>query len=312
MYSLGIDTSNYTTSVALYDSESNSIVQLKKLLPVKEGEKGIRQSDAVFHHTVQLSPLLTELFADKQIIIDAVGYSEKPRNAEGSYMPCFKVGENTALSISAVSGVPAFAFSHQCNHIAAALFSSGKFGELKNEEFIAFHISGGTTEMLYVKPHREKFFDVTIIGKTLDLNAGQAIDRTGLMLGLKFPCGAELEKLALNSDKEFKPHIHFENGCCSLSGIENKCAKMIESNEPFCDVAKFCIDSIYEAIRLMTQYAVSQYGSLPLIYAGGVMSDSIIRKRIENEFSGIFSKPEFSCDNAAGNALMAYERCVNK
>ena len=194
---LGIDTSNYTTSVAVYDSENGLMLQKKLLLPVKKGEKGLRQSDAVFHHTSRLYPLVQEIFSEYCGEIDAIGVSEKPRNIEGSYMPCFLVGVNAAKCIGAAMKKPVFGFSHQDGHIAAALYSSGKLN-LINEKFIAFHISGGTSEMLLVTPDSEGTFDIKIIGNTLDLNCGQAVDRAGVMIGLSFPCGKELEKLALN------------------------------------------------------------------------------------------------------------------
>ncbi len=109
MLILGIDTSNYTTSCALFDSEKRTVAQRKRLLPVKAGEKGLRQSDAVFHHTVQLPQLMEELF-DGAGDIAAVGVSEKPRDAEGSYMPCFLVGVNSARCVGAAAGKPVHTF----------------------------------------------------------------------------------------------------------------------------------------------------------------------------------------------------------
>ncbi len=308
MRSLGIDTSNYTTSVALYDGNTNSVIQKKKLLPVKTGERGIRQSDAVFHHTNQLYKLLEDLFSETDADFSVTGYSEKPRNVQGSYMPCFNVGINTARSISAAKKIPCFGFSHQCNHIAAALYSAGKFNSLKNERFIAFHISGGTTEMLLVTPSKKDFFSAEIIGGTLDLNAGQAIDRAGVLMGLKFPCGEQLENLALSSEKDYRIKIYSEGGFFSFSGLENKCIKMYEQNAEKCDISKFCLDYIFCAVNGMTEFAINKYGNIPLVYSGGVMSDSIIRNKLSEKYTGFFASPQFSCDNAAGAALMAYER----
>ena len=143
---LGIDTSNYTTSCAIYDSENDTITHRKKLLPVKKGELGLRQSDAVFHHTVQLPELMKELFADFDGEIDAIGVSDAPMRAEGSYMPCFLTGVCAAESIAAATGKPLYRFSHQQGHIMAALFSSGR-RELYGKDFFAFHVSGGTTQL---------------------------------------------------------------------------------------------------------------------------------------------------------------------
>ncbi len=216
MITLGIDTSNYTTSCALYDSESGSIIQKKKLLPVKSGEKGLRQSDAVFHHTQQLHILLNELFDEFEGKIEAVGVSSKPRDVEGSYMPCFSVGVNTAYSIASVIKKPVYEFSHQSGHIASAAYSADRL-DLLNEEFIAFHVSGGTTEGLLVSPDYNKIISERIITETADINCGQAIDRCGVMLGLAFPCGPALEKLAESSANRIKPMISFKDGKCNFS-----------------------------------------------------------------------------------------------
>ena len=179
---LGIDTSNYTTSCAIYDSENDTIIHRKKLLPVKKGELGLRQSDAVFHHTVQLPELMKELFADFDGEIDAIGVSDAPMRAEGSYMPCFLTGVCAAESIAAATGKPLYRFSHQQGHIMAALFSSGR-RELYGKDFFAFHVSGGTTQALLVSGE----LDARLIASSLDLKAGQAVDRVGVMLGYPFP-----------------------------------------------------------------------------------------------------------------------------
>lgn len=304
MRTLGIDTSNYTTSACIYDSETGEVFQQKLLLPVKEGEKGLRQSDAVFHHTARLYPLVEKLFECCGTGFDAIGVSEKPRDAEGSYMPCFLVGVNAARCIAGATGKPVYGFSHQAGHIAAALYSSEKMN-LMNEKFIAFHVSGGTSEMLLVSPGSERVFDVEIIGETLDLNCGQAVDRAGVMMGIPFPCGKELEALALRSDKVFNPKVCVKDGKCSLSGLENQCRKMLDSGESKEDVSRYCLDFICKTLEKMTEYALKEYGNLPLVFAGGVMSNSIIRKKIQSRFGASFAQPEFSCDNAAGVAILA-------
>lgn len=303
MLTLGIDTSNYTTSAAVYNGKE--VIQNKLLLPVKEGEKGLRQSDAVFHHTVRLYPVFEELLSKCSGEISAVGVSEKPRDAEGSYMPCFMVGVNTAHCIAASMKKPVYGFSHQAGHIAAALYSANRL-DLISQRFIAFHVSGGTTEMLLVSPDKERGFAVEIIGETKDLNCGQAVDRAGVMMGLAFPCGKELEKLALSCNETYNPKICVKEGNCSLSGVENQCRKMLEKGESKENVARYCLDFAGKTVEKMTEYAISEYGELPLIYAGGVMSNSIIRNRIKSKFNAKFAHPDFSCDNAAGVAVLAY------
>ena len=250
---LGIDTSNYTTSVALYNE--NGVLQKKKLLPVKDGERGIRQSDAVFHHTKAYPDLLKELFdiADYPEIF-GVGASIKPTTQEGSYMPCFLVGEGVAKAISVTNNIPFYSFSHQQGHIAAALYSADKT-ELLNEAFLCFHISGGTTDLVLCTPDDEEIFKVKLVAHSTDLKAGQAVDRIGVKMGIPFPAGMGVEKLALNSERIYKNKIKLIDGNCSLSGLENKCLKMLENGDPQCDVAKFLLSYIADTVSAMTEYA---------------------------------------------------------
>ncbi|MDE7363668.1 MAG: peptidase M22 [Ruminococcus sp.] len=304
---LGVDTSNYTTSVAVYFSDENKIVHCKKLLPVKEGGRGLRQSDAVFHHTKQLPEVVNELI-DKTGRLDfsAISASIRPRNADGSYMPCFLCGSEFAELYSALQGIPMYATSHQTGHILSALYSADRLDYI-NQPFIAFHVSGGTTDCLLCQPDKRNILNISEIGTSLDLHAGQAVDRVGLMLGLKFPCGIELEKLANNASKKFKVKSVLKNGSCCLSGVENKCKSMLESGETAENTALYCLDFIAETVISMTDYAVDKYGNLPLVFAGGVMADKLIRDKIISQYKeASFAEPKFSCDNAAGVAIYAY------
>ncbi len=302
---LGIDTSNYTTSLAVVDLESSYVVQSKKLLPVAQGSLGLRQSDAVFHHTSQL-PILFDNLAESCDLssVKAVGVSVTPRNEEGSYMPCFLVGISTAAAFASANGLPVYRFSHQQGHIAAALFSAQRL-DLLNEEFIAFHVSGGTTEAVIVKPDADKIISTYLVASSLDLKAGQAVDRVGVALGLDFPAGKLLDELAsvCNEKIKVKPVIR---GCdCSLSGVENKCKKMIADGAEPETVARYCIEYICASLDAMAEALLRKFGKMPLVFSGGVMSNSIISHKLSQKYGAIFAKPEFSCDNAAGTAILA-------
>ncbi len=300
---LGVDTSNYPTSVAVYDTDSGTITQLKKLLPVKPGEMGLRQSDAVFHHTVQLPELMRKLLEGQVDKVCAVGVSDVPRDAEGSYMPCFLVGKSAAVCVSAALKCPLYSFSHQSGHIVAALYSAGRL-DLIDGPFVAFHVSGGTTDMLYVTGDEERFFKAEIIGGSSDLKAGQAVDRVGVMLGFPFPAGKYVDETAGRSGKRFKVNISARDGFCSLSGVQNKCEAMLAAAQSPEDICRYCIDSIISALTKMADFAVKKYGDLPMVFSGGVMSNSIIQAELSARYNAVFAKPEFSCDNAAGAALM--------
>ncbi len=303
---LGVDTSNYTTSTALFDTGDNSVLHSKKLLPVKEGELGLRQSDAVFHHTKQLPELIATLFENCTKPISAIGVSTKPRNIEGSYMPCFLTGETVADSIGTISGIDVFKTSHQVGHILAALYSCNRLDLVFNKTpFIAFHVSGGTTDCLYVTPDDNEIIKAEMIASSLDLKAGQVIDRVGLMLGLEFPCGKMLEQLANLSDRHYKIKPTIRNGNCCLSGVENKCQKMLNDGEMPYDVALYCLKCIEAAIDALTANAIEKLGDMPVIYAGGVMSNMLIRNGLQTKYDAYFAEPNFSCDNASGVAIFA-------
>ncbi len=307
---LGIDTSNYTTSCALFDTNTHALVQKKMLLPVPKGHAGLRQSDAVFHHTKQLPSLIEELTAavGSPCIPDAVGVSTAPRGEPGSYMPCFLAGHSAARSIAALNGIPLHETSHQIGHILAALFSAGCLSWLDpaREPFLAFHVSGGTTDLVRCTPDRDAVLHIEPVASSLDLKAGQAVDRVGLMLGLQFPCGAALEQLAAQSDSNAHMKITLRDGCCSLSGLQNQCETMHKKGVPSPDIAKYCLNTIAQAVKAMTFHAAQQLHHTAVIFAGGVLSDRLIQQQLALlPLRTAFAEPAFSCDNAAGTALFA-------
>ncbi len=297
-YFLGIDTSNYTTSIALCGEDGRIYANCKKLLPVKEGEKGLRQSDALFAHTVNL-PEVAAAVGKADII--AIGYSAYPRDVEGSYMPCFLCGKAFAEGLASLYDLPAAPFSHQRGHIRAALYSA-EADHLLGKEYIAFHLSGGTTEILHVKEG-----NINLIGGTLDLTAGQAIDRVGVMLGLKFPCGAELEKLADKGTAPKKCRISVRGYECNLSGLENMAEKLWREGASKEDVAAYTIEFVLQTLDKLTENLKADH-DLPLVYSGGVMSNKRIKNYFREKYGAYFAEPVFSSDNAAGTALLAYDK----
>ena len=299
---IGFDTSNYTTSVAVFDGEH--MINKRQLLTVKTGERGLRQSDAVFQHTVNMPALIDDISIDNNNI-NAVAVSSRPRNIDGSYMPCFLVGINNAVAVSRFSGAPLFKTSHQVGHILAGLYSIDRL-DLISKPFIAFHISGGTTEALLVEPDKNEIVTARIIAQSSDLKAGQAVDRAGVMMRLTFPCGKELDRLSLLSEKEFKIRPSMNGLDCSLSGVENKAKKMFENGESKEDISKYILTYISNSIDEMTQRIIDNYGNLPIMFVGGVISNTLIRKQITKKYNAYFAKPDLSCDNACGIAIYAY------
>lgn len=302
----GIDTSNYTTSLALIDGDGKLLANIKAPLPVASGERGLRQSDAVFAH---IKNIPTVMKAAEEALggekISAVGVSERPRNLDGSYMPCFLVGADLAKSISTLGGIPLYSFSHQCGHVMAGIYSSGRFDLLK-KEFCAFHVSGGTTEMLRVK-YEGKGFSSELVGATEDINAGQLIDRVGVHLGLPFPCGVHLEQLALtNRNKIPKRRVSLKDFKINLSGIENIAKRLYSDTADKALVSAFVLDHIGDALKLLSEKYEERYGKSEFLYAGGVMSNSIIKEKLNSAFSASFAEPALSADNGVGIAYLAY------
>ena len=247
--------------------------------------------------------MLEELLKDRKEKLEAVGASASPRRAEGSYMPCFLVGDAVAFSISVAMGIPKYSFSHQEGHIMAALYSSGRM-ELLGNEFYAFHVSGGTTEGLLVHKDKNRF-QIECLATSLDLKAGQAIDRVGAMLSLPFPAGKYLDELAKQCKDSIKVRPVLKGMNCSFSGLENQCEKMLKDGKKREYIARYCITFVVETIASMTEKIRAEYGKKPVLYAGGVMANSMAQEQLSARFGGYFAKPEYSSDNSAGIAVLA-------
>ena len=301
---LGIDTSNYTTSAAVCCGKTMD--SRRMLLPVKPGEKGLRQSDAVFHHVRQLPQVLAPLL-EQYSPAGAIGVSISPRSGADSYMPCFLVGKGFAQALGAAWGVEVDFFSHQQGHVAAALYSAGQL-QLLDEPFLAFHVSGGTTEALFVKPDSEGMPQAELLAGSLDLKAGQAVDRVGVMLGMGFPCGPELERLALEWTSPVKVRPAMKGADCSLSGIENQCKAMLRQGREPAEIARTCIEAIGAALDKMCGTLLQEHGPLPVLFAGGVCSNTILRDKLSAKYGAWFATPEYSSDNGAGVAVLAQKR----
>ncbi|MBR4720357.1 MAG: hypothetical protein IK057_01205 [Clostridia bacterium] len=292
---LGVDTSNYTTSVAVCGDKN---VNLRKIIDVEKGQRGIRQSDGVFLHTKELPHLFENLDIDFKDI-KAVGVSVKPRNQEKSYMPVFTVGESVGNIVAKALNVPIFKTSHQDGHIMAGIVSCGE-QSLLDREFTAVHLSGGTTEILSCK-YENGSFNPKIVGGTKDISAGQLLDRLGVKLGIKFPCGKELDRLSLTADREIDLKISVNGGYMNFSGIETKLLNIAESEDKAV-LARSALTFIGKSIKK----ALSDINPKDVLFVGGVASNTILRKIFnEGEYNAYFAESTLSCDNAVGVAHIA-------
>ena len=299
---IGIDTSNYTTSIAYFDGLNGE--NCSRLLPVKQGELGLRQSDTVFSHIKSLPELSGRLFSHIQReTVTAVGVSTRPRAVEGSYMPCFMVGYSHAKLLADTLNVPLIEVSHQQGHVAASLWSAGHM-ELMQEPHLAWHLSGGTTELLLVEPEG-KNVRCTKIGGTTDISAGQLIDRTGQLLELPFPSGKHLDALSKEATMKETFKVKCSNMEFSLSGVQNKVQQFHASHKNPAETAGFALRCVAKAVYIATEQALKAYPGLRVVFSGGVASNSMLREVLK-PLNPIFSPPQFATDNAVGVAVLTF------
>lgn len=302
---LGLDTSNYTTSAAVFDGEGGR--NQGRLLEVRPGELGLRQSDALFQHVKHLPEVVEALLGEEGLgTVQAVGASTRPRAVEGSYMPCFLAGASQGQVLSQVLGVPFYAFSHQQGHLAAAAWSAGRL-DLLDRPFLAWHLSGGTTELLRVEPGEDGVaVRAEILGGTSDISAGQLIDRTGVLLGLSFPAGKEVEKLSRQAQKREYYKVKVNGLTFSLSGMENKVRQMVQRGEEPAEIAWFAQETVCRVVQACTKAAMEAYPGLPVLCSGGVASNGRLKELLRQNCGALFAQPQFSTDNAMGTAVLTW------
>lgn len=302
---LGIDTSNYKTSVAVVDEEGNILFNSQDFLYVKEGERGLRQSDAFFQHVKKLPEILEEVFSlqDVRENISCISVSTRPRPIEGSYMPVFMAGEAFARTLSSSLNIPLYEYSHQEGHIEAVKYYS-KFKDVNR--LATFHFSGGTTECLLVDESTNQF---EIVGGSKDLAFGQVIDRIGVSLGLQFPCGEELDEIALfgRYNEKRLSKIKVKDCFINLSGIETQSQRLV-GEIPATDLICELFDKISASILEMVIQINEKYSVNDFIFAGGVSSSGYLRNYLRNNMPKniniAFGEPKLSQDNAVGIALL--------
>lgn len=302
MMVIGFDTSNYTTSIACFDGKTG--VNCSQLLPVKDGALGLRQSDALFAHIKSLPDLSGRLFSHVEPgQIAAVAVSTRPRAVEGSYMPCFLAGVAQAKVLSNALHVPLFEVSHQQGHVAAALWSAGRM-DLMEKPHLAWHLSGGTTELLLIQPEG-KNVSATKIGGTTDISAGQLIDRTGQMLGLPFPSGKHLDVLSREAVDKSVFEVKCPELSFSLSGVQNKVEQYHEAQGVPAETAAYALRCVASAVMTATEHAQKRYPGLEVVFSGGVASNSMLRA-LTRDLHPVFAQPQYSTDNAMGVAVLGH------
>lgn len=304
---LGIDTSCYTTSAALVSVEGELLGSARRLLTVGEGERGLQQSQGLFQHVKNLPDMIGQVMQGAPQIC-AVCASVRPRPAEESYMPVFRAGESQARAAAALLRVPFYPVSHQEGHVRAAMVDAGIDA---GRPFLALHLSGGTTEILLADQGR-----LTLLGGSLDLHAGQLVDRTGVRMGLGFPAGPALEKLAMQAAPQGLLGVSIKGTSCNLAGAENKIERWLAQGEISREqIAAEVFDFLCRTIERMIENACEATGARQALLAGGVASSTLLRSMLNVRAKKRrlncrlhYAHPELSGDNAVGVALLGAER----
>jgi len=313
---LGIDTSNYRTSLCLVGEDGQIVAEAKRLLQVKEGKRGLQQSEAVFQHVMNLPDLCDQL-ALTEWDVAGVCVSSRPRPVEGSYMPVFKVGEGLAKSLAIFLKVPYYLTSHQEGHIAAGEYTADQ--RMAVDRFLAVHLSGGTSEILDCT-RTEEGYAIEKIGGTIDLHAGQLVDRIGVALGLAFPAGPYLEELGKGSNGDFRVPSSVDGFTFSFSGPEATLLRAVESKQiPREDIARATEQCIANALEKSLRNAVEAGWSKEILIVGGVAANQYIRERLIKRLEHpavkarlTFCDPAYTGDNAYGVAMLGWLQHKNR
>ena len=315
---LGFDTSCYTTSAAAVNEHGEVVAASRMLLPVKQGERGLRQSEAVFAHVRQMPMVMEELrkqLDGQNAEIVAVCASAAPRDEEDSYMPVFNVGTGHAKVIADVLGVPLYETSHQQGHVAAGLIGHKQ----PEDTFVALHLSGGTTELLSCENGK-----LTLLGGCADLHAGQVVDRVGVAMSLPFPAGPHLGKLAMRYEGKVEsllPVSMEKDGLtCHLSGVETRAQQWIKEGKMCHDqIAAEVFDVLARTVARLLTGACQKAKAKKALVVGGVASSTLLREQLRRRLAKqrvqmevLFGQPQYSADNAAGVAAIGMRKYLEQ
>lgn len=302
---LGIDTSFYTTSLAAVDGEGRLVLDLRRALAVRKGARGLQPSLATFEHLKILPELIEEAFRAGIGPVGGVAASVRPRAEADSYLPVFRAGVGFGRSLAAALGIPFRGFTHQEGHLRAGDWSAGG----PRGSFLAWHLSGGTTDLLRVERVIGGGYLVSRLGGTTDLHAGQFLDRVGVALGLDFPAGPALERLASGAGGDIPGlPVAVRGGNISFSGPAAAAERLIAAGYPAAAVAAAAQECVVESVRRATAWAIMDRGAGDVLVVGGVAANARLREVLAGATRhAFFGEPRFCSDNAVGTALLALD-----
>ena len=307
MLILGIETSCDETGVAIYDSEKGLLGhKLYSQIKLHAKYGGVVPELASRDHINYIIPLINDLLKDCKINIqniEAIAYTSGP-GLSGALL----VGSSVAESLACALGIRSIPIHHLEGHLLAPMLEDRK----PKFPFIALLVSGGHSQLIHVK----ELGSYKIIGDTLDDAAGEAFDKTAQLLGLGYPGGAALSKLAEKGLKHFKlprPLLHSNGLDFSFSGLKTAVLYLVRKQKKLtkeikADIAYAFEDSITDVLVKKTIQALKQEGLKRVIISGGVGANKTLREKIitecnQNEFEYFFPDLTFCTDNGAMIAL---------
>jgi N6-L-threonylcarbamoyladenine synthase len=307
---LGIETSCDETGVAIYDSEKGlSANVLFTQIPIHAKYGGIVPELASRDHIRKILPLIHEALGQANIpltSIDGIAYTAGP-----GLVGALLVGAAIGCSLAMALDIPAISVHHMEAHLLATFLESNP----PRFPFVALLVSGGHTQLVHV----EELGKYHLLGESLDDAAGEAFDKVAKVLGLSYPGGAALSKLAQQGNPARfhfpRPMVDRPNCDFSFSGLKTHALKIFRDNEDNpqtrADIACAFQDAIIDTLCLKCLRALQQTKLTQLVLAGGVSANQILRLRLQEiaakkGFNVYYPRLEFCTDNGAMIAYTGY------
>ena len=312
MLILGIETSCDETGIALYDSNKGLLGHtLHSQIDLHAEYGGVVPELASRDHIRYIIPLINQLLNKTGIAkeaINAIAYTAGP-GLSGALL----VGSTVGESLSFALGIPSIPVHHLEGHLLAPMLEDTK----PVFPFLALLVSGGHTQIIHVK----QIGQYDIVGDTLDDAAGEAFDKTAQLLGLGYPGGAALSKLAESGKPKYdlpKPMLHSKDFDFSFSGLKTAVLTLVKKQPELTDIIKANIaasfqESITEVLIYKTLKAMNSLNLNQIVVSGGVGANKQLREKLtkssqEDNFQLFFPSLEFCTDNGAMIALAGYLR----